>query len=517
MIKIEYVKNLYPIFTKPKRIKIIVGGRGSTKSTGIADYVAAKVSQGELWCCARENQNSIEESVHRTLLEEITRLKLPGFVDTKTSITHEPTGGRTFYRGLARNITSLKSTLSGIDGLWIEEGEDISANTLRVLTASVRLNATDTQALLAGKKITTLEELDALLADSDIEMPEIIITMNRGARTGAIAQQWLARAERDLQKCGYYEDDLIMIVEMNYTDMPRSWFLASGLEQERLDDKEKMSDAAYNHKWHGHYLDEVKNAIIKGIWFDAAVDAHKLDRLKKAFKPHGARIATHDPSDTGNDAKGYSLRHGSIFLKVKAKNDGEIDEGCDWATGMAINDKADWFVWDGDGMGTGLKRQVSIAFSGTNVKYHMFRGSLSGVGQDNADDIYMPVEEDRKGDKPKTFAETFKNNRAQYSIMLANRFYNTYRCVVKGEYVDPDEMISIDSDGVEELQRLRSEVTRVPLKDNNTGLMQIMSKAEMKALGIESPNMYDSMMESMFKPTVKKVRGNINYPSVGIV
>ena len=74
MIKIEYVKTLYPIVTKPKRIKIIVGGRGSTKSTGIADYVSAKLTAGELWCCARENQNSIEESVHRTILDEINRL-----------------------------------------------------------------------------------------------------------------------------------------------------------------------------------------------------------------------------------------------------------------------------------------------------------------------------------------------------------------------------------------------------------------------------------------------------------
>ena len=106
-VTIDYVKNLHPIFTKPKRIKIIVGGRGSTKSTGIADKVAVDVSNGQLWCCARENQNSIEESVHRTILDEIERIKLPGFTDTKTSIAHT-SGGRTFYRGLSRNITSLK-------------------------------------------------------------------------------------------------------------------------------------------------------------------------------------------------------------------------------------------------------------------------------------------------------------------------------------------------------------------------------------------------------------------------
>jgi phage terminase large subunit len=75
-VNIEYVDKLYPVFTKEKRIKIIVGGRGSTKSTGIADLVDVRVSNGELWCCAREHQNSIEESVHRTLLDEISRVGL---------------------------------------------------------------------------------------------------------------------------------------------------------------------------------------------------------------------------------------------------------------------------------------------------------------------------------------------------------------------------------------------------------------------------------------------------------
>jgi len=501
-IKIKYVKNLYPIFTKPKRIKIIVGGRGSTKSTGIADYVAAKISVGQLWCCARENQNSIEESVHRTILDEISRLGMNGFEDTKTSITHVPTGGRTFYRGLARNITSLKSTLSGVDGLWIEEGEDISANTLRVLTASVRLNAEDTEKLLDGRKIQTLEELDALLADSDIKMPEIIVTMNRGARNGAIAQQWLARADKELKRCGYYEDDLIMVVEMNYTDMPRSWFVASGLEVERQDDELKLSSAAYRNKWFSDYLDEVENSIVKPEWFNAAIDAHKIERLSVAFQPHGAKFAAHDPSDTGNDSKGYSLRHGSIFRKILEKTDGEIDEGCDWATGMAIDDGADWFIWDCDGMGVGLKRQVSTAFSGKKIQTHMFKGSLSGIGQDNAKDVYLPSDVDSIDDDTKTYAESFTNNRSQYSIKLANLFYNTYRCVVRNEYVDPNDMISIDSSGVESIDNLRSEVCRIPRKKNNTGLIQIMSKQEMKSLGIDSPNMWDSMMMNLFQPPV---------------
>jgi phage terminase large subunit len=494
-IRIEYVKNLHPIFTKPKRVKIIVGGRGSTKSTGVADYVAALVSNGQLWCCARENQNSIEESVHRTILDEISRLEIQGFEDTKTSISHIPSGGRTFYRGLARNITSLKSTLSGVDGLWIEEGEDISANTLRVLTASVRLNAKDSARLIAGE---------------DVKMPEIIITMNRGARTGAVAQKWLSRAESELKRCGYYEDDLVMIVQMNYTDMPSSWFQASGLEAERLDDRDRLSQAGYDHKWHGDYLDEVENSIIKPEWFDAAVDAHKVEHLKKVFEPVGAVISAHDPFDGGGDAGGYACRHGSIIKRVASKKTGEIDQVCDWAMGLAKKDNADWFVWDGDGMGTGLKRQISLAFDETKTDYFMFKGSLSGKGQDNAMKIYQG-EYGGGASNPKTYADTFKNNRAQYYVLLANRLYNTYRCVVRGEYVAPEEMLSFDSSGIDDLEGLRSQLCRLPRVDNSQGLEQLMSKQEMKRNDIQSPNEGDSVMMVTFAPKAKLVAEKINF------
>lgn len=497
-IRIEYVENLYPIFTIPKRIKIVVGGRGSTKSTGIADYVAAKVSAGELWCCARENQNSIEESVHRNILDEVTRLGMSGFEDTKTSITHPQSGGRTFYRGLARNISSLKSTLSGIDGLWIEEGEDISENTLRILTASVRLNATDTERLLAGE---------------NVKMPEIIITMNRGPRTGPIASKWLARAEKELGRCGYYEDDLLMVVEMNYTDMPQDWFKASGLEEERLDDLDKLSRAEYDHKWLGKYLDSVDGAIIKPEWLDACLDAHKLPNLAKMFEPRGAVVVAHDPFDDGNDAGGYACRHGSIIKKVMSKGSGEIDEVCDWATDNAINDGANWFVWDGDGMGTGLKRQISTAFDGVGIKYHMFRGSLSGSGQDNASSIYIPDSGD-KDTKAKKYLETFKNNRAQYYIDLADKCYNTYRCVVRGEYIDPDDMISFASEGIENWADLKSQLCRIPKKPHGGGLIQIMNKQDMKRLGIESPNEADSVMMAQFRPKAVTTKKPMRFSTV---
>ena len=130
----------------------------------------------------------------------------------------------------------------------------------------------------------------------------------------------------------------------------------------------------------------------------------------------------------------------------------------------------------------------------------MFKGSLAGQGQDNAKKTYQRIGDEKQ--KAVTYSQTFKNNRAQYYSRLADRCYNTFRCVVRGEYVDPDEMISFDSEGVEDIATLRAELTRIPKKDNANGLIQICSKKEMKSMGIDSPNMGDSVMQTMFIPTV---------------
>ncbi len=496
-VAIEYVENLYPVYTKPKRIKIVIGGRGSTKSTGIADYVAAKMSAGELWCCAREHQNTIEESVHRTLLDEIYRLRLGGFSDTLKNITHI-SGGRNFYKGLAKNPTSLKSTLTGVDGLWIEEGEDLSERTLSILTASVRRNAAQAQAFIAG---------------DDVKMPEIIITMNRGSRKGAVAKRFLKRADKELARCGYYEDDLVMIVELNYTDMPEDWFKASGLEEERADDELRLTPAKYRNKWLGDYLDEVDNAIILPEWVDACLDAHRLPHLEKAFKPKGAIIAAHDPADEGSDKKAYAARHGSVVFSCKASDEGDVNDGCDWATENAIADDADWFLWDADGMGVGLKRQVSDSFKGKHTKTHAFRGGLSGSAQDNAKKIFQPEYSTEK-EKAKSYAHTFLNNRAQYYWRLARRIFLTYRCVKHGEYIDPAEMISFASEGMQNWSNLKTELCSVPQKERSDHLIQILSKKEMKTLQIESPNEADTVMMLMYIPHRRRVNdGPVKIPT----
>jgi len=471
-IQIKCLDKFGPLLTKSKRVKIAVGGRASTKTTFIADKVLVDVMQGKIWCCAREYQNSIDESVYRTLCDEIDRLGLTGFIIKAQGIEHE-SGGYIFFRGLARNITSIKGMLSGVDGLWIEEGENLSENTLRVLTASLRNSAKD------------YDDMMRLGIDiADIKMPEIWVSMNRGSRGDPIAKKYLSRADAALAMHGVYEDDTVLIVQANYTDMPRNWFLGSGLEQERIDDEQNMSPAQYRHKWHGDYLETVENAIIQPEWFDACVDAH----LALGFEPVGQELCAYDPSDQGGDPAAIGHQHGSVVLDVRELDGSNVEEKTGEAIKYTLERKPDAFTWDCDGLGAGLTYQVNQGLGGKKIKIEQFKGSFSA---DNPDRVYMPVSGQEMG-KQKTNKDTFVNWRSQFYTELADKMLKTYLAVKKGKKVyNADELISFSS-SIKNIDKLKTEVCRIPLKPG--GRIQILSKPEMKKLGIDSPNMADVVM-----------------------
>ncbi len=459
------------LLSKPKRVKIAVGGRGSAKSIGVGDVMLMFADKGERICCAREFQNSINDSVHENLKEEIGRLGVEGFKPLETEI-RSASGGEIFYRGLARNITSLKS-LAGVNRLWIEEGESVSDKSLKVLTPSIRSTASSNEA--------------------EDEPPEIWITMNRGSSADAVAVKYLKRAEDELARTGYYEDDLIMVVDINWKENP--WFPPE-LEQERADDFKNLSRAEYDHVWEGAYNDSVDRAIIKAEWFDACIDAH----IKLGIKAQGAKVVAHDPSDEGNDAKGLAYRHGVVVLHVDENKHGDVNDGMDWALEYCDEVGVDEFTWDGDGMGVGLRRQANEAFDGKSATYTMFRGSLS---PEDPDRPYEGV----ASKENKENQDIFRNRRAQYYIRLRDRIYKTYKVINKKEFHPKDALISFDS-GIDKLRMLRAELCRIPTKPNASGMIQILSKPEMEKLGIKSPNMADSVMMLMLNPRLSNAKLN---------
>jgi phage terminase large subunit len=201
------------------------------------------------------------------------------------------------------------------------------------------------------------------------------------------------------------------------------------------------------------------------------------------------RVASHDPAD-GGDNKGYAMRHGTIVLDVDEHTVGDGNVGCDWATGKAIRDNADMFVYDADGMGALLRRQINTVFEGKGTRIEAFKGS---EGVDDPKAIYQGKNDLVDESRPRTNADTFRNKRSQKYISLADRFYLTYQHIVNGVYADPDDMISISSN-VPNIGKLRSELCRIPLTENGAGYIQVMTKLEMKKKHkINSPGMADSV------------------------
>jgi len=222
--------------------------------------------------------------------------------------------------------------------------------------------------------------------------------------------------------------------------------------------------------------------------------------------PVGIEVVSHDPSDLGGDNKGLAHRKGILVTNVEEREIGTVNEGGDWASSYVNqHPSVDAFVWDGDGMGVALRAQFNKAFSQKKIRMDMFRGSLSGKAIDRADEIYDDGTDDPK--KKKTYKEVFRNNRSMYYWLLRDRCWKTYQAVVKGTYINPDDIISFSSD-IEGLDTLRSELCKIPLKYNPLGFIQIMSKKEMLALDIPSPNMADSVMMLFANQLVVNVGGH---------
>lgn len=460
MPKLQIPKKLLPVLTTKKRFVILIGGRGSSKSETVGRILTLRAqTEAADILCGREYQNSIEDSVHKllkTLIED--DLKVPGFKITDNKID-AVTGGGFRFRGFARNSEAVKSA-QGFKYSWIEEAQSLSRESIRDLTPTIREKGS-----------------------------QLFFTANPQSSEDPFSKRFINPYLDIIKRDGFYQDDLHLIIMVNYSDNP--WF-PDELEQERLWDYNNLDRAEYDHIWNGDFNDSVENSLIRAEWFDACIDAHK----KLGFEPIGQKMAAHDPSDEGNDDKGYAYRHGSVLLDLQEKTTGNVNDGGDWATGLAINQGVDAFTWDCDGLGVGLNRQVTKAFDGKHTLISQFKGSET---PDDPDAIFEHVE-GSKTQEQKTNKQALKNKRAQFYYMLRQRVFKTYEAVVKDVYHDPDGMISFCS-SIALLPKLRSELCRLPVKPNANGLFELYTKEVMKSkFKINSPNLGDPVMMLMRQP-----------------
>lgn len=143
LIKVIDFPEVFNFLRHPARYKVAWGGRGGARSWSFARALIAKGAHEELFIlCAREFQNSISDSVHKLLANQI---EMMGYADCYTVLNNSircRSGTEFVFWGLKQNITKIKS-IEGIDVCWVEEAEKVSQNSWDVLIPTIRKDGSE--------------------------------------------------------------------------------------------------------------------------------------------------------------------------------------------------------------------------------------------------------------------------------------------------------------------------------------------------------------------------------------
>lgn len=175
--------------------------------------------------CARELQNSISDSVHQLLKDQIKELGFEDFYEVQINRIIGKNGTSFTFEGIKNNVNKIKS-YEGIDFCWVEEANKVSRNSWSILIPTIRK-----------------------------EGSEIWISFNPELETDYTYQRFVK--EPGATAGGSVETDSMFVVKTNWRDNP--WFkdpLFSEMEADRKRDYDH-----YLNIWEGHCVQMLEGAI----------------------------------------------------------------------------------------------------------------------------------------------------------------------------------------------------------------------------------------------------------------
>lgn len=133
-----------PDGTTPVRYKIGHSGRGAAKSWSFARaLLMLGAALPERTMCAREFQNSIKQSVHRLLADQITHMGMNYLYEVQQAeIKHRQHDTVFFFEGMHGNIEKIKS-YERIKRCWIEEGQTTLKDSFEKLDPTLRMGGSE--------------------------------------------------------------------------------------------------------------------------------------------------------------------------------------------------------------------------------------------------------------------------------------------------------------------------------------------------------------------------------------
>lgn len=249
-MRIKFPGKFEPLF-KPSRYKDFHGGRGSGKSVNVARALVLQAYENKkrILCC-REIQNTIRDSVHKLIADQIEIMGLSPWFEVTQSAIRGLNGSEFIFKGLRFDPQGIKST-EGVDLCWIEEAQTVSENSWSILIPTIRKDGS-----------------------------EIWLTWNPLEENSPTYQRFIENPPPDC-----------ISVEVNYYDNP---YFPDVLRQEMEWLKQK-DFAAYEHVWLGKPLTITDAVIFKGHY---TVETFPDDLWKKADRIfYGADFGfANDPS-----------------------------------------------------------------------------------------------------------------------------------------------------------------------------------------------------------------------------
>lgn len=257
-VKAAFPEKLGFLIFKKAPYKVAHGGRGAAKSWGFARaLLILGMQEKHRILCVREIQNSIADSVHKLLSEQIDKMKLrtadgkPFYTVQKTSIVGA-NGTEFIFSGIKNNTRNVKSK-EGITICWAEEADSISKVAWDIL-------------------IPTIRE----------EGSELWISFNPRLASDETYKRFVLSPP-----------DGAIVVQMNWRD--NFWF-TDKMNGDRLDMKRKDPDG-YLNVWEGKCRHAVEGAIFAKEIRDATMGKNGISRITRV--PYNPTVPVHTFWDLG--------------------------------------------------------------------------------------------------------------------------------------------------------------------------------------------------------------------------
>lgn len=434
----------------PARIRVLKGGRSSSKSTDAAGFVLFLAQHCKIRVvCARQYQNRIEESVYTLLKIQIARFGLEAMFEIQqTKIICRTTGSEFIFYGLWRSIDEIKS-LEDVDILWIEEAHNLTEEQWDTLEPTIRKDGS-----------------------------QVWLIFNPRLVTDFVWRRFVVNPPPDT-----------VVRHINYDENP---FLSNTIRKV-IDNLRATDEEKYRHIYLGEPNQDDDESIIKRSWLLAAINGHTTLGLQTA----GSRRMGFDVADSGKDSCALVAAHGCLatWADMWQAREDELLKSCTRAWSAARERDCE-IIYDaiGVGAGAGAKfNELNETIRERRVGHDKF---FAGGAVVRPDAFY--------GDSRIKNKDFFANIKAQAWWLVADRLKNTFNAVKNGQKFELDEMIFIDG-SLPHLEQLIDELT-APKKDyDQAGRVKVESKKDLEKRDISSPNLGDAFIMA-FLPTEMKRR-----------